>query len=394
MADGVFGAEPLKVERCPNELRILAIGAFVLFAGLDVYAAFNPHPADPSASSRVVTEAVLSSMALIALACVWWCWRHAVTLWPDRVESHNGLFTRSLKRSDIEGYLSEKGGRGIRLVGKDSWHSSVSIPRSFLSDPRSKAWFQGIPSLARRYSQAVVNDRRPGETADMRQQTLAQLKQIAKVLDWLGYGIGLWALFWPQPYTVAILCVIAAPPAALALKLFSHQMLSLSDEAPGDSRPRIQGLFLMPAIVLALRALLDINLLDWQPALLCSLLPAALLAIPLFAGDRQLRQRPFIAAFMLVVLLAYSWAGITELNTIFDTSFARVFPTAIQSRHVSHGKSTSYHVVLDGWDGRPAGDDVRVRYGFYASHHPGERICVRLHNGWLGFRYIELEACW
>ncbi|HLY04979.1 MAG TPA: hypothetical protein VKR31_04455 [Rhizomicrobium sp.] len=79
---------------------------------------------------------------------------------------------------------------------------------------------------------------------------------------------------------------------------------------------------------------------------------------------------------------------------MFDTSTPQLFPATIRSMHVSRGKSTSYHLSLGPWDGRPAGDDVRVPYAFYVRHHPGGRICVSLGDGWLGFRHYEAKSCW
>src|SRR5262249_22796829 len=157
----------------------------------------------------------------------------------------------------------------------------------------------------------------------------------------------------------------------------------------GNTKPGIAALFLMPALVVALRALQDFSLLDWQPVLIWALVLTPALAIPLFAGDREVPKRPVTASFLLILTYAFAWGSIAEVNAMFDTSTPQNFQTTIRSMRVSHGKSTSYHVVLGPWDGRPAGDDVFVPYAFYAWHRPGDPICVVLRNGRLGFRYYE-----
>ncbi|HEX3663972.1 MAG TPA: hypothetical protein VHU23_01905 [Rhizomicrobium sp.] len=216
----------------------------------------------------------------------------------------------------------------------------------------------------------------------------------ARILDAIGYGIGLWLLLWPEPYKFAVVSAMTAFLAALAIEMLLRQRLGLADPRRGDQRPRIQMLFVMPALALALRALLDINLLDWRPVLVWSLAPAALLAVPLFAGDRDLPKRPLIAAILLVLNYAYSWGAIVEANSIFDTSAPHHFQTTIRAMHANRGKSTSYHLVLGPWNGRPAGDDVRVPYAAYAGRRPGDTICVTLSDGWLGFRYYAARSCW
>ena len=218
--------------------------------------------------------------------------------------------------------------------------------------------------------------------------------RFARVLDGIGCGIGLWLLIWPQPYKLAILSAMTAFIGALAAKVFSRQRLAITDAKKGDLRPRIQMLVLMPPLALALRAIQDINLVDWKPVLIWSLALAAVLAIPLFGGDSELPKKPFISAFLLFLAGLYAWGSITEANVMFDTSAPRIFQTTIRSMHANRGKSTSYHLLLGPWNGRPAGDDARVSYAFYAKRHPGDPVCVALGNGWLGFRYYEARSCW
>jgi hypothetical protein len=210
----------------------------------------------------------------------------------------------------------------------------------------------------------------------------------------MGFSIGAWGLLLPVPYRLAVLGNMGAFVVALAMKVISRQQLAITDAKAGDSRPRIQGLFVMPALVVALRALVDINLLDWQSVLLWALGLAAVLAIPVFANDRQLSKKLFNVIFLPLVTYAFAWGAIAEADFMFDTSPPHVFQTTIRSMHVSHGKSISYHFELASWDGRPAGDSLRVPYALYAGHRPGDQICVVLHDGWLGFRTFEAQPCW
>ncbi|HEX4159389.1 MAG TPA: hypothetical protein VHY79_13020 [Rhizomicrobium sp.] len=220
------------------------------------------------------------------------------------------------------------------------------------------------------------------------------LRLFARVLNGIGFAIGFWVLAWPQPYKLAVLGAMTAFVAALAVKLLSRQRLGITDARGGNSRPGVQALFLMPALVVPLRALQDINLLEWQPVLLWSLALAAGLAIPLFAGDKELPKKPLFAAFLLILTYAYAWGSLAEANSMFDTSAPQIFQTTIRSMHANYGKSTSYHLRLGPWNGRPAGDDVRVPRALYVRHRAGETMCVALRNGWLGFRYEEARSCW
>lgn len=219
-------------------------------------------------------------------------------------------------------------------------------------------------------------------------------KLFLQILNGIGFGVGFWVLIWPWPYRIAVLSGMAAFLAALVIKMRSHQGLGITDAKRGVYRPGIPALLLMPALAVALRALQDINLLDWQPTLIWSFALAAMLAVPLFAGDKEAPKRPFTAAFLVILTYAYAWGSLAEANSMFDTSTPQIFPTTIRSMHVNHGKSTSYHLVLGSWHDRPAGDDVRVSHVFYAGHRTGEPICVALRGGWLGFRYYEARPCW
>jgi hypothetical protein len=323
--------------------------------------------------------------------------QYSVTVWPDRIEYANGFTRSTLLRSAVQGYRRSDRGRKLRLIPSDGSQNSVTVSSELLTDPHTKSWFDGIPDIEARELRAAqvafAEDPRLGDAVDLRCTHLAQLEKFAKGLDYLGAAIGIWALIWPAPYAIAILSAVATVLLALALKVLSHSLFSLRDDARTDPRPKIGMLFSVPAIAVMARAVTDINLIDWLPVLQWSFCIAAVLAIPILSGEATFRSKPAVTAFLLLLAYGFSCGALAELNRIFDTSQPVSFRTTIRGMHVSSGKSHTYRLTLDGWANRPTGTDVKVSSSFYNALHVGDTVCIYLSTGWLGYRYYDAGYC-
>jgi hypothetical protein len=393
MRDAVPGPVPIKVDRPSLALRVIGCAGLVAFAGSFLFIAAYRLPVNAAPRTALFNECFFAAFALGALAAGWSLLRSAVILWSDRIERINGFSTRSLTKSDIVGLRIGPRAGNVRLMPRDVGLRPLIISNKFLSDPRSSAWFEGIPDLTAQDAEAFANDERLGATPEERQRRLAQLIMISRVAVGAGFGLAIWVLFWPRPHDVAVLCAVAAIPVALALKLGSGFLLDVLGDQTDDPRPAISVLIMLPAIAVFIRSMQDFNLLDWKPALQWSLCMTAVLTVPLLINEPSLRKKPYLGLYGVMFLSLYSFGSIAGMNEVLDSSRAHSYRTTIVDMHIQSGKSQSYHLVLGGWNGRPEGDDVRVSYAFYRERQIGELICVYLRDGWLGFRYYNVGEC-
>jgi hypothetical protein len=251
----------------------------------------------------------------------------------------------------------------IALGGRNTWWSNCMVSDSNLQD-RQDGWWN---RLAPPYTPMVLNG--------------------------LGAAVGLWAIIIPWPYDAAVLSAMMVVAMALILKILAPSLSEPFVYTKSDRWSMAGSLFMVPALAMALRANSDLNLLGWRIEMEWSACIAALLAIPLLIGDAAIRSRPFFILLLLVLTFGYAAGSLAELNSIFDTSQPVVYPTTIWAKHVYSGKAQVYELILTGWGDQPIGSGVKVPYSFFEERRAGERVCIYLRQGWLGFPHYNADSC-
>ncbi len=205
--------------------------------------------------------------------------------------------------------------------------------------------------------------------------------------------MALWLIFLPYPHDICVLVAIAVAVIALATTTFSHGILNI-EGGRSDPRPAIDGLYFGPAIGLAMRALSDFNLLDWQAALLFTFALAAALMGLLLAFDRGLSRKPSAAVAVLFATSALAYGFVCETNAMLDASLPKVFQTVVADKQVTHGRgSTTFNLVLGSSGTWAAGQRLHVTRAYYRAVGIGQTVCVTLRSGAWGIRYADAGPC-
>ncbi|HWD28047.1 MAG TPA: hypothetical protein VG387_12830 [Rhizomicrobium sp.] len=167
-----------------------ALGSgFVVFLAIAV---LGVAVAVASGRRSIVLGIVLIAAMLVVLAVrVRMAWRTRVTLWPERMEIFNGVFTRSVARTDLAGFHID----GYGLIGRlERWvalrEGMLDLPAPVRNDPRFQASAKlrdldaHDPADSRR---ALEEDPALGATPEDRQAAIATMRTIALT----GIGAGL-----------------------------------------------------------------------------------------------------------------------------------------------------------------------------------------------------------
>lgn len=78
---------------------------------------------------------------------------------------------------------------------------------------------------------------------------------------------------------------------------------------------------------------------------------------------------------------------------VFDKSQTTIYPVPIVSKHITHGKSTSYNLKLAAWEFETAGTQASVSRDLYESVQPGDSVCVVLRAGALRIPWYRVTSC-
>jgi hypothetical protein len=354
-------------------------------------------------SAVIVLVADCSVLLLLSVYLAAWMYRVRVTLWPDRIQYQHVFTRRTLARHQILGYRRVRANRGpeyIVLVPRSSSLGKMKIAKMYNFDGAFYSWINSLPDLDARdfraAEQEIAANEQIGATPADRMEALTRGKRQAAVLTVIAVGLGLWAVFYPNPYRFLMTSLALLPWIAIALTLRSGGLFRLGARK-NDPHPTLAAVFLMPGFVLALRVMTDMNLLDWRASLYVSAALTCILGIAAVMSDSSLREAG--RATVLVALLsvfcgaAYGFGAGMQTNALLDHSPTRVYRAEITAMRVSHGRHTSYDLYLTPWGPKLEPDHVTVSRKFYNSVSRGDSVCLALRSGALHVPWYTVHQC-
>lgn len=325
--------------------------------------------------------------------------RSAIILKIDRLEVHEVWRVRRILRANIEAQqvLHPPNSPAVLILRlKAPSNRKIKLPIMWKTDSTWQAWFAEIPDVdveaAKAFEAAIEANADLGTTPTERQQTLSTARSVARIATWANTGLIVWAFLYPHPYELLILVLAALPWVAVWIMAQSPGLYTFN--APrGSARPDLTILLISPGFLLALRALLDVQVLDWQRLSLWAVLVAMALISSVVWVIPSARQRLGMVVLTLVLLMAYGY-GVTSLgNAMLDHSSGSTYPTTVYSKHVTSGRNRTPTMRLGPWGPRATEEDATVPWDVYRSTSVGEKVCVVLHPGAFDVPWYRIAKC-
>lgn len=313
-----------------------------------------------------------------------------VRLTPSHIETRSLFGLQSRRIADIVGARS--GEDGVLLIGRDGV-PAFHVPLYGRQDADLLAWVNALPNLD--YQEAValddelLSDARLGSSVADRQTALDRLRRLARGLTWLALGVMLWGFIFPVPYDVVLLALLSLFGLALGLAMWKRGIITLVPVGRIQVSPNLFALVMGPAGVLALRAFLDIQLLDWvQP--LAVAVPVTLLAGGLvWRADSNLRGLAMVL-FFAPILFFGSWGGLVLANVRLDSSPAMLVPVRVVDTY--SGDRPTVTVLLPAHYGARQ-LTLRARRAVVEAAEADQSLCALIRPGRFGWRYARAVRC-
>ena len=324
--------------------------------------------------------------------------RSQVTLRADAIVVQGLFSSRTLSRNSIAGrrVLPTQYIQTLVLVPRSEHEKKLKLALALRTDSAFVAWFAGIPDLDAEElakSEAEISaDPDLGFHSEDRKEHLRTAKHAAKVLTAIAWIASLWGCFFPRPYNLAILILMALPLIAIVLQVRSRGIYQMEGRR-NDARPSLAVVFLLPGLILDLRVIQDLHLLRWAPLFSLAFLVALAFSWLLFQSDADMRRRPWSLLLILLFSSAYCGGALCEGNALLDHSAAQIFSAAVTGKHISSGKSTTYYLNLNPWGPQAAPSEVSVPGDLYRSIAPGDNVCVSLYPGALHAPWYAIDLC-
>ena len=228
--------------------------------------------------------------------------------------------------------------------------------------------------------------------------TKASLTRLIRVGNVAAFAVGLWTLLLATHFYVASVALCAALPL-MAIALDVKAKGALDYETKRGRHPlSMAAILLVPALGLAGRAIIDLNIID-QKLLIGEAVLAALAITALFYRfDARLKADWRPALTIAIWAMVYGYGALAFADAIFDFAAGRDMVTIIRDRrvHVSGGPkgSSAWHEVSVEAGANP-GDEpwIHVRPDLYATFARGDTVCVHTGAGLLTVRWFEIRPC-
>jgi hypothetical protein len=182
--------------------------------------------------------------------------------------------------------------------------------------------------------------------------------------------------------TVAVLCVAG---------LFGGRYTLLWERTSG--RINLSPAFLLPMLAVAWRSFNDDSILDPIPALYMALACAGLGLLVVIMVERRALQPLILISAMGLVLGC--WGGLRLADVLVDSSAPQVQAARITDKQIYHHRKApdEYRLYVDIHDPSVLPQTFDAPRNFYDRVHVGDRLCMKLHKGALGYHWFDYAEC-
>lgn len=223
-------------------------------------------------------------------------------------------------------------------------------------------------------------------------------------LNWLEYvtvGLGLWFLFFPEPYDLLFTALLCMPVIGLLLNGITGRpsiasLVEIAKDEHGNDTYDVADFIDFSAWIILLRVLLDFEFESFFSIIIPGSVMFIIMLIILFSThkiiDNSTKNKTWIYLSLLFNVFVYSYAGTYGANCVYDYSEPTVYNTEVVDKRISKGtKRTTYYIKVTPWGHHYDKEEIPVSKEHYASVSIGEMVKVDLKKGLFNIPWYYIE---
>jgi hypothetical protein len=304
---------------------------------------------------------------------------------------------RTLRFENIRGYRKIE--NYLVIIPESKAHKQIKVS-TYLGDSNAiEEWlafhFPNVDDLETEQEEMeIAQNEEFGITEESRHQRLEEARKVAKYANRGAWVLMLWIVFYPHPHTLAVALGIAYPLVAIGICYFYRGMMKGGDREK-SAYPSVIESFVLPGVAIALRALMDYNILFYDNAwiMLAVLVPGLFLLFQIPTGGfrpRKAADYVFLAIFPLFTF-GYSFGTVININCLTDRSTPADYNTVIEGKRISKGKTTTYYLDLRPWGDLKEKHEVKVSRKEYEKAKVNDPVTVVQRKGYFNIPWVTVH---
>jgi hypothetical protein len=306
-----------------------------------------------------------------------------------------GIFkTKELFFADIKGFTNNE--NNLTFHPKTKEHKKIKVSVYINNFNEFAIWakqnFKNITlEESIREEQEVLNNKEIGRTIEESSEKLDRARKLTKLLNTISIFIALATILYPKFYKLQIIACVGLPLLGLIILKNSKGLIKLN-ENPKSKLPNLVSTLLMPTIALALRALIDFNVLNFSNAFKFSTAFIILLTIFLFSSSELTFNLKKIKTYLIIIVISffgaiYSISSIIVTNGIFEKNEPTGYKASVIDKRINYGKTTTYYLKLSQWGPQIEVKEVSVAKEIYSKKEIGDEVNIYYNVGLFDIPY-------
>lgn len=305
-----------------------------------------------------------------------------------------GVFkTQELRRGDVEGFRVSR--NYIHIISSSDKLPELKVSSYYSSGLKNWLYnnYKDLDVLDEIQSEIeILSSEEFGFTPEQREQKLIEARRLCRKINLGGVLIGFWLIFYPRPYSIVTGFAILIPLLAI-FALHIYKGIIKIDQKYTSSYPSITIGLMLPSLALAFRSIIDFDLLGYYGVWFPVLTITAVLCLGVFSSIKEFKfdsDADYLIAFSIpVILIAFAYGTVVNINCFYDNSMPTNFQSKILSKRISSGsKLTSFYLELEPWGPRETIEEVSVLQSVYSQVEVGTDANILLFGGNLGIPWF------
>lgn len=228
----------------------------------------------------------------------------------------------------------------------------------------------------------ILQDEELGRTTEDRESKFKNLSLFTKVYSFISIGALIVNVYLHINNSLLSLFLLFYPLVGILIFGFGKGIIRMFSKK-NSPYPAIGVGIVFAVFGLAMQANFSNEILDyqnfWTPFAVIGIMVFVLLGAIIIRRPPVSRTADVI--FALIIAVGYGWGATLQFNCSFDSQNPQVYKATVLSRHITRGKSTSYHIILSEWGPHHQQDNVTVSQTFYSYAIENSQVNVNLKKG-------------